>query len=91
MTTTTTTTTTTEEIQTIANSFARKNGHGRATKVTLSAAVTVPMIGETTRYGYRKHTTGDYVSNKYRSNYGWKNTYYQAAECEVILPASILV
>ena len=79
--------TTQENLQFAANSFARKNGHGRATKITMSATVTAPMIGETTRYGYRKKTTGQYVPNKYRSNYGWKNTYYQAAKCEVIMPA----
>ena len=32
-----------------------------------------------TPYGYRKNTTGEYVSHAYRSNFGWKNTYYQRA------------
>lgn len=32
------------------------------------------------RFGYRKYTTGEYVSNKYRAHFGWKNTYYQPAE-----------
>ena len=80
---------TTEDLQIIANSFARRNGYGRATKVTLSSTTKEPAIGETIRYGWRKKTTGEYVPNSYRSNYGWKNTYYQAAHCEVILPAAI--
>lgn len=33
--------------------------------------------------GYRKHTTDQYVPNAYRSNFGWKNTYYQAASLVV--------
>jgi len=73
--------------QRIANSVARRHGYGRATKITLVPGLSAPAIGETTRYGYRKRTTGEYVPNAYRNNYGWKNTYYQAAECEVLLPA----
>ena len=38
-----------------------------------------------TRFGYRKYTTGEYVPNKYLSNFGWKNTYYQHAECDVMV------
>ena len=29
--------------------------------------------------GYRKNTTGEYVPNAYRRNFGWKNTFYQRA------------
>lgn len=32
-----------------------------------------------TRCGYRKYTTDEYVPSSYRSNFGWKNTYYQRA------------
>lgn len=35
--------------------------------------------------GYRKFTTGEYVSNAYRDKFGWKNTYYQAACMDVVL------
>ena len=60
-----------------ANIIARKNGYGFATSVSLG---TEDKIISHTSYGYRKYTTGEYVSNKYRANFGWKNTYYQNAE-----------
>lgn len=31
-------------------------------------------------FGYRKHTTGEYVPKSYLCHFGWKNTYYQPAE-----------
>ena len=40
---------------------------------------------EYTYYGYRKNTTGEYVSNSYRRNFGWKNTFYQAASLVIRL------
>jgi len=79
----------TMKIQKLANSFARKNGYGKATKITISETATELAIGETVSYGYRKHTTDEYVSNAYRTKFGWKNTYYQAAVCEVIIPATM--
>ena len=65
-----------------ANRIARKNRWRTATHV---------IYGDDTRihgdmclsYGYRKFTTGEYVPNKYRANFGWKNTYYQCAICAV--------
>lgn len=74
-------------IDTAANAYARSMGYGSATSITVSPDPdAAPMrIGKTIRYGYRKHTTGEYVSNAYRAKFGWKNTYYQSAECEVVL------
>ncbi len=63
-----------------ANTIARKHGHGRATTVVLGA---IDRVISHTQYGYRKYTTGEYVHNAYRNNFGWKNTYYQAAETVV--------
>lgn len=70
----------TKKIQKFANSFARKHGHGRATSVKIGGQT---RIIATIPYGYRKYTTGEYVPNSYRANFGWKNTYYQHAICHV--------
>jgi hypothetical protein len=78
-----------EKIQKLANSFARKNGCGRATEVIIDPKITIPEIRETVSYGWRKYTTGEYVPNKYRSNFGWKNTYYQHAVCVVAMPGFV--
>jgi|WetSurMetagenome_2_1015567.scaffolds.fasta_scaffold526152_1 hypothetical protein len=40
-----------------------------------------------TCFGYRKCTTGEYVSNAYRQNFGWKNTYYQNAQLAITFAA----
>lgn len=69
-------------LQQFANSVARRNGHGRATKVVIGDKT---KIVDWTSYGYRKYTTGEYVPNKYLANFGWKNTYYQNAECTVMV------
>lgn len=65
-----------------ANQIARRAGYNRATKILVGNDSKV--IGNTP-YGYRKITTGEYVPHSYRSNFGWKNTYYQHAECIVIV------
>lgn len=65
-----------------ANAIARKAGYGRATKIVLGDE---DRIIERTCPGYRKNTTDEYVSNAYRSNFGWKNTYYQAAKTIVMI------
>ena len=75
----------TQEIIRKANSIARKNGYGRATEIILGNE---DKIVSHISYGYRKYTTGEYVSNKYRSNFGWKNTYYQHAETVVMVKAN---
>jgi hypothetical protein len=65
-----------------ANQIARTYRHGRATEI---------IVGDDSRCltavscGYRKYTTGQYVSNAYRNNFGWKNTYYQHAKCKVMV------
>ena len=67
-----------------ANAIARAAGYGKATHI---------IYGDTegvihhTPYGYRKSTTGEYVPNAYRSNFGWKNTYYQYAITVVMVKA----
>ena len=63
-----------------ANIVARASGFGRATEYEYG---TEDKILRSTPYGYRKYTTGEYVSSAYRSAFGWKNTYYQHAECIV--------
>ncbi len=70
----------TPEQQKRANTIARRYGHGTATEVRLG---TEDRVVDHTRYGYRKYTTGQYVPNAYLNNFGWKNTYYQAAETVV--------
>lgn len=72
------------DMQKKANIIARKNGYGTATTIILGAE---NKVVSHTCYGYRKYTTGEYVSNKYRANFGWKNTYYQAAETTVMVKA----
>lgn len=76
------------ELQKAANAFARTRGYGRATEITLATSADEMRIGKTVSYGYRKITTGEYVAHAYRRKFGWKNTYYQSAVCEVIVPAS---
>lgn len=63
-----------------ANAIARKAGYGTATTVIFGSE---DRVVEHTPYGYRKITTGEYVPHSYRNNFGWKNTYYQAAETVV--------
>lgn len=77
-----------QSVEYIANCVARRHGHNVATRITY-ADVPEPTLGKTTGYGYVKNTTGEYVFNAYRRNFGWKNTHYQAATCEVILPLSM--
>lgn len=63
-----------------ANSIARKSGYGSATEIIRGEK---DCVVSHTDYGYRKITTDEYVPNSYRSNFGWKNTYYQHAETVV--------
>ena len=71
----------TKEQQKRANAIARKNGFGKATEIIIRKGK--EKVLEHTPYGYRKYTTGEYVSNAYRNNFGWKNTYYQNAKTTV--------
>lgn len=64
-----------------ANAIARANGYGMATKITRDSGPS--RVVSHVPYGYRKNTTGEYVPNAYRCNFGWKNTYYQNALTEV--------
>lgn len=73
-------------IQHEANVIARRAGFGRATRVLLVPGLAAGRVVLHVPYGYRKYTTGEYVPNNYRSNFGWKNTYYQRAETHVELP-----
>ncbi len=60
-----------------ANSVLRRARTGSiATTIILGS---VDRVVEKIRYGYRKYTTGEYVSMAYRNKFGWKNTYYQPA------------
>lgn len=77
-----------EEIQKLANIEARKHGYGKATEIKYDGRLTSAKFVSHTDYGYRKYTTGEYVPNAYRANFGWKNTYYQAAETTITVPKS---
>jgi len=69
-------------IQKQANIIARKSGYNCATKIVAgNEDKTISHIN----YGYRKYTTGEYVSNAYRNHFGWKNTYYQEAITVVMI------
>lgn len=72
----------TKEAQKRANIIARRAGYGSATTIIYGDA---NKVISHTPYGYRKRTTGEYVSNSYRNKFGWKNTYYQHAETVVML------
>lgn len=77
----------TKDMQKLANSIARKNGQGTATKIKIDRRLkkgTGKVISHTP-YGYRKNTTDEYVPNAYRQKFGWKNTYYQNAETIVVI------
>jgi hypothetical protein len=63
-------------IENYANAIARKYGHGRAYEIEEGDT---DCILKHTPYGWRKNSTGEYVSQAYR-NIGWSNTYYQQAE-----------
>ena len=72
----------TPEIQRYANALARQHGFGTADRILYGSE---DKIVHHTFYGYRKRSTGEYVSNSYRDNFGWKNTYYQPAYTVVML------
>lgn len=72
----------TKEQQKKANIIARKNGFNRATEIVKGDENKVVKY---VQFGYRKYTTGEYVPNSYRSNFGWKNTYYQPAIVVVMI------
>ncbi len=65
-----------ERMQYKANVIARRSGYHHATTVLLGKE---DKIVSRVEPGYRKRTTGEYVCNAYRNNFGWKNTYYQKA------------
>ena len=69
-----------EKRQLLANQIARQHGRGSATQVVLGDS---NVVLDSTDYGYRKHTTGEYVAKAYLRNFGWRNTYYQRAQCTV--------
>lgn len=71
-----------KQIIKLANSVARKGGYGFATEIVFGNE---NKIISHINYGYRKYTTGEYVSNAYRHNFGWKNTYYQNSETTIML------
>lgn len=75
--------------QQIANSIARKNGANIATSI-LFADIPEGRVTNHVKFGYYKNTTGERVSNAYRRKFGWKNTSYHAAVCEVTLPLAFV-
>ena len=74
----------------LANSTARKAGCGKATSIVFGP-VEEPVVVSRTAFGYRKKTTGEYVAKAYLTRFGWKNTYYQHAECVVEIPNRYLL
>jgi len=75
-----------KEIQTTANAVAREFGQGMATDLVPGEKLEVV---DYTTYGYRKYSDDSYVSNAYRDNFGWKNTYYQNSLTTVSLPPEL--
>lgn len=69
-------------LQQEANRVARQAGYSIANHIVIGDEV---KVVKHIAYGYRKYTTGEYVSNKYRACFGWKNTYYQNAVTTVML------
>ena len=51
-----------KSLQNAANAFAKANSWGRATAIDVAGTAEAEM-GECAGYGYRKYTTGGYVSN----------------------------
>jgi hypothetical protein len=66
------------------NQVARKYGYGKATDIVFGEE---EKLVSSVSYGYRKYSTGEYVSKAYLRNFGWKNTYYQEAKCVVMICA----
>jgi hypothetical protein len=81
---------TTNYLRFLCNKFARQNGRGKATKITIQPVEGGMQIGEIVKFGYRKYTTGEYVPKNYLRNFGWKNTYYQSAVTEVIISPDLI-
>ncbi len=75
--------------QQYANAFARSEGYGKATGIKAIPGKG-PVIVEAKQPGYVKNTTGEYVPNAYRTNFGWKNTHYQPLVCIVGIPEGTL-
>ena len=69
----------------LANTIARKSGHNEATEIKFKSCKR-GFVESSTAYGYCKYSTDEYVCNAYLNKFGWKNTYYQHAECVVVLP-----
>jgi hypothetical protein len=67
--------------QKLGNIIARNNGYGRASMIIIDKRFRkgTGKVEYHIPYGWRKNTTDEYVSNSYRRNFGWKNTYYQHA------------
>lgn len=75
-----------QNLQQACNAYVRSIGrYNRATHITVATDPDSPPFRffKAVRPGYRKFTTGEYVPNSYRSNFGWRNTYYQHAETHV--------
>lgn len=70
------------EFKKVANTIARRAGYGMATEIIRGDD---NKVVSHISFGYRKCTTGEYVPSSYRSNFGWKNTYYQHAETVVMV------
>jgi len=79
-----------QTVQQWANSIARGYGRGKATDFTVVLGGHRIEVIESIRPGYRKNTTGEYVSSAYRRNFGWKNTFYQPAVFEIEIPYSLI-
>lgn len=72
-------------IQRNANKIARNHKFGKATDIVFGDQ---DKVIYRVSPGFRKFTTGEYVPNAYRNNFGWKNTYYQKAITVVMLESS---
>lgn len=75
-----------QTVQQVANAIARQWGSPWATDYVITAS-TKCGYRDYVRHGYRKNTTGEYVSTSYRAHFGWKNTYYQALAITAVISA----
>lgn len=64
-----------QALMTAANRVAKKGGCQKSTAIVIGQ---VDQVVERVLCGYRKRTTGEYVTASYRKK-GWSNTYYQRA------------
>jgi len=73
-----------------ANSVARRNGAGKATRIKIDRRLRHKgRVTSHTSHGYVKDSTGEYVPKSYVNKCRGRGVHYVAAECEVAIPPAI--